>query len=94
MAGSRLAHEARRAQYEIPGMAAGLVAHDLERVQWLLDRHDERFGRDPLLDEVRRMCRRARDRTRDWMAQARLLTDYDAAREVVQQERARERALG
>jgi len=38
-------------------------------------------------DEMRRMCRLAVDRTREWMLRAQYLTDYDAARERVTEER-------
>ena len=82
----RLAHEATRAQYEIPGFTAGMVVGLLRRILWLLDRRAERYGEDPLLREVRAVCRRAIEYAERWMSEARMVTDYDAAREAVERE--------
>ena len=87
MGGNRAAKAARRGQYEFPGFAAGLVAHDLEHLDELAELHEERFGRDPILDEMRRLWRQALARTREWMSYARFVTSYDAAREAVEAER-------
>jgi len=87
MAGKRLVHDAHRAQYEIRGFAAGHVAHDLEHLDELAELHEERFGSDPLLREMRRLCRQALRDTRAWMSHARFVTDYDAARKAVEAER-------
>lgn len=72
--------------YELPAFSAGMAAQDMERALFLLDQHEERYGPNNIIKEVEKKLTAAIRDIRDWQRHTALITDYDAAREIVDKE--------
>ncbi len=82
----RADHEVRRAQYELPGFAAGNCAAHLDLVLTLTSAFTTRYGRNAIVESIEQHIREARQDIINWQYYARMVTDYDAAHEAVRRE--------
>ena len=80
------AKDIRRAQYELPGFAAGNCAARLDLVLTLTDAFQARYGRNAIVESIEQHVREARQDVINWQHYARYMTDYDAAHQAVREE--------
>ncbi len=86
MSKSRLDKDAARAQYELPGFAAGVCRGRIDHALFLAAQQATRYGRTALLDNlITELCAAQRDIV-TWQAYARMVTDYDAAHRAAREE--------
>lgn len=83
----RADRDARRAQYELPGFAAGVCAAHLNLVLTLTDAFQTRYGRNAIVESIEQHVREARQDIINWQAYAQMVTDYDAAHKATREER-------
>jgi hypothetical protein len=84
---SRLSNEARRAQYELPGFAAGICISQIDHARRLLQAHEVRYGQNALIRNVDDTLGEIRESIVSWQMYARLVTDYELAHRAVTEER-------
>jgi hypothetical protein len=75
MGGKRDALDRQRAQYELPGFAAGLVGNDLDCARALLA-----GSREPAAAAALWHIERALERVGEWQRYCQTVTGYDAGR--------------
>ncbi len=80
------AKDIRRAQYELPGFAAGTCVARLDLALELIGSYRQRYGTNVLVDAIEEHLRETRQDISTWMHYARYVTDYDAAHEAVREE--------
>ncbi len=86
MSRSRVEREARRAQYEMPGFAAGVCLTRLDRALLLFAYFRERYGSNALVENIMDCLSEVRADIITWQAYAQMVTDYDAAHGTVREE--------
>lgn len=84
---SRLSNEARRAQYELPGFAAGICISQIDHARRLLQAHEVRYGQNALIRNVDDTLGEIRESIVSWQMYARLVTDYELAHRATREER-------
>ena len=78
--------DARRAQYELPGFAAGVCRQRITHVLFLAVQQVTRYGRTPLLDNlIDELCAVQRDII-NWQVYAQMVTDYELAHRATREE--------
>lgn len=77
----------QRAQYELPGFAAGNCAARLDLVLTLTGAFQARYGRNPIMESIEQHVREARQDVINWQMYAQMVTDYDAAHRAIREER-------
>lgn len=83
---SRRERDVRRGQYEFPAFSAGTVKVLLEKALWNVQMHSKRYGMTVLLETALEQLREAQQEIVVWQRLAAMITDYDAARELVESE--------
>ncbi len=78
----------RRLQAEMPMMGAGMCLTHAERIMDLIAKRDARLTRDAYVDAIAREAAGLVVEARALQRTAALLTDYDAAHRVLQEEEA------
>lgn len=81
------AKDIQRAQYELPGFAAGICISQIDHARRLLQAHEVRYGQNALIRNVDDTLGEIRESIVSWQMYARLVTDYDAAHSTVREER-------
>jgi hypothetical protein len=76
----------RRAQYEFPGFAAGIVGSHTDNALTLLERRAKVYKADAYIEAVIRELQAVRTEIGAWQRFAQMVTDYDAARREVEHE--------
>lgn len=76
----------RRLQAEMPMMGAGMVLVHAERIADLIAKRDARLSRDAYVDAIAREAAGLVVEARALQRTAALLTDYDAAHELLRRE--------
>ena len=76
----------KRLQAEMPMMSAGMVLVHAERITDLIAKRDARHARDAYLDRIADAAKELVIEARALQRTAALLTDYDAAHELLRKE--------
>ena len=79
---------ARQLQAEMPMMVAGIILTLAEQIIDLLDRRATRYTEDAYLRAIRQVAGKLVSEARKLQWSAALLTDYDAAHRILQEEEA------
>lgn len=78
--------DVRRAQYELPGFAAGNCAAHLDLILTLIGAFQTRYGRNAIVESIEQHVREARQDITNWQHYAQCVTHYDAAHQAVREE--------
>lgn len=76
MSKSREVRERQVEQYELPGFPAGMAEAHIERAEWLIERHGERYGASVILEQAMALLRQARAEIQCWRTAAQQAAEY------------------
>lgn len=83
---SRAEREAKRAQYELPGFAAGVCVTRLEIAISLIHAYRKRYGTNILIENVVTELSEVRQDVINWQMYAQMVTDYELAHRATREE--------
>lgn len=76
MSKSREVRERQVEQYELPGFPAGMAEAHIERAEWLIERHGERYGASVILEQAMVLLRQTRTEIQCWRTTTQQAAEY------------------